>query len=132
MAYLTKEQILGAVDLPRQTVAVPEWGGDVCVQGLSGSERDALEASLIVQRGKNTSTNLSNLRAKLAQKCIVDPETGGRIFGENDIAALGRKSAVALQRVFDVARTLSGLGDNDVEELTGNSASDQSEDSGTA
>lgn len=132
MAYLTKEQILAAADLPRKTVAVPEWGGDVCVQGLSGTERDALEASLIVQRGKNTSTNLNNLRAKLVQKCVVDPDTGGRIFGEADIAALGRLSAVALQRVFDVARELSGLADTDVEELTGNSVSDQSADSGTA
>ena len=118
-------------DLQTAVVNVPEWGGDVMVMGLSGTERDALEASLVVQKGKNTTTNLNNLRAKLVQKCVVDPETKGRVFGEADIAALGRKSAVALQRVFDVARELSGLGDSDVEELTGKSESDQSDDSGS-
>ncbi len=131
MAFLTKDAILSINDLQTRVVAVPEWGGDVCVQGLSGTERDAFESSIIVQRGKNTTTNLANLRAKLVQKCLVSPETHERLFGEGDIAALGRKSAVALQRVFDAARELSGLNESDVKELTGNSESEPNDASGS-
>lgn len=131
MAFLTKEQILAAQDLPTEVVAVPEWGGDVMVQGLTGTERDAFEASLTIQRGKNTSVNLQNARAKLVRKCIVNPETKGRMYSEADIPALGRKSAIALERVFDVARKLSGLTEKDVEELTKNSESETNEDSGS-
>ncbi len=131
MAFLTKDAILAINDLQTRVVAVPEWGGDVCVQGLSGTERDAFESSIIVQRGKNATPNLANLRAKLVQKCLVHPETHERLFGEGDIAALGRKSAVALQRVFDAARELSGLNENDVKELTGNSESEPNDASGS-
>ena len=44
---LTREQILGSDDLKRQTVAVPEWGGDVFVRMLTGGERDAFEVSAV-------------------------------------------------------------------------------------
>ena len=122
--YLTKEQILAAPDLPIKEVCIPEWGNLwVCVQGLTGSERDSLEASIVVQKGKNVTANLQNLRAKMVQRCVVDPSTRKLLFSPGDIAALGNKSATALQRVFDVARELSGMGDADVQELTGNSES---------
>jgi hypothetical protein len=131
MAFLSKEQILAAQDLPTEVVPVPEWGGDVMVQGLTGTERDAFEASLTIQKGKSTQWNLQNTRAKLVQKSIVNPDTKGRMFSEAEIGVLGRKSAVALERVFDVARRLSGLTEQDVEELTKNSESETNDDSGS-
>ena len=39
---LTREQILGLSDLPREEVRIPEWGGVVFVRALTGSERDQL------------------------------------------------------------------------------------------
>jgi hypothetical protein len=56
-------------------------------------------------------------------------ESGKRLFPDADVRELGKKSASALQRVFEVAQRLSGLSNADVEELTKNSTSDQSEDS---
>ncbi len=131
MAYLTKSEILDAQDLPTQIVVVPEWAGDVVVRGLTGSERDSLEASIVVQKGKNVTANLQNLRAKMVQRCIIDPKSRELMFSPAEVSALGNKSAVALQRVFDVARELSGMGDADVKELTGNSESEPSDGSGS-
>jgi hypothetical protein len=71
---------------------------------------------------------LNNLRAHLVSLSVVD-EQGQRLFTEQDIEALGSKSCSALQRIWNVARRLSGLSDEDVEELTKNSESDQSDDS---
>ncbi len=44
---LTREQILQSDDLPRETVQVPEWGGEVQVRTMTGTDRDAFVASLI-------------------------------------------------------------------------------------
>lgn len=129
MAVLGRNQILAAPDIKTERVEVPEWGGEVLVRGLNGAERDAFEASIVEQRGKKTEFNLRNVRARFVALCCVD-EAGQRLFAEGDVQALGRKSARALSRVWDKARELSGLTDDDVEELTKNSEpSDQSADS---
>lgn len=120
MAYLNKAQILAANDLPAETVAVPEWGGDVYVEGLTGAERDSLEADIATRKGANVNINLVNFRAKLAARCMKDPDTHMRLFSDADVLELGHKSAVALARVFDVAQRLSGFSNTDVDELAGN------------
>jgi len=117
MATLNRDDILKAEDIGRELVPVPEWGGDVYVKGMTGSERDKFESSIVEQRGKKQSINMTNVRAKLASLTICD-EQGKRLFTEADIAKLSEKSASALQRVFAIAQRLSGIGDADVEELT--------------
>jgi hypothetical protein len=47
------------------------------------------------------------------------------------VRALGRKSAAPIERIFDVARKLSGMSDEDIEKLTENFGSDPS-DGGTS
>jgi len=121
---LTRDQILQASDLVREAVAVPEWGGEVLVQALTGSERDAYEATLMQLRGSNPQWNFVNARAKLVARSCVD-ENGARIFADEDVKALAKKSAAALQRVYDVAMRLSGLSSQDMEDLTKNSSNGQ-------
>jgi hypothetical protein len=128
MALLNKADILAALDLPEEDLAVPEWGGTVRVRGLTGAERDAFESSVITGKGKDRDVNLKNLRAKLVAKSLVD-ESGKSLFGEADVAALGNKSAIALNRVFELAQKLSGLTSEDVEELSKNSEGAQSDGS---
>lgn len=133
---LTREQIKSVDDRKVEAVEVPEWGGTVYVRGLSGTDRDAFEMAMIDQRlvsGKRSQElNLRNLRAKLVVRTAVDsedPDTCKPIFEVSDIDWLGRKSAQALQRVYAVAQRLSGLSNEDVEELTvdlGNAPSDGS------
>lgn len=120
---LGREAILQVDDLAQEVVEVPEWGGAVLVRGLTGSERDAFEQDIVQMRrnGKamTTEIDMHNIRAKLCVRCMVD-EDGERLFSDADMEALGRKSAQALQRVFDVAQRLSGLTSEDVEELAKN------------
>lgn len=128
MAYLTRDVILQADDLLIEDVEVPEWGGMVRVRGLTGAERDDFEASVVEQRGKKTRLNMQNFRAKLVVRAAINGD-GQRLFSDKDAPLLGRKSAAALQRVFEVAQRLSGLSDQDVEELVGNFDEGQSDDS---
>lgn len=117
MAVLNRKDILEASDIQKELVSVPEWGGDVYVKGMTGAERDKFEGSIVEQRGKDAQVNLTNVRAKLASMTICD-EKGKRLFDEKDVQTLSQKSAVALQRVFTVAQRLSGIGDEDIKELT--------------
>lgn len=114
---LNREAILGADDLTRERVDVPEWGGEVYVAMLTGRDRDAFEAGC---QNDDGSKNWVNVRARLAVRCIVD-EQGQRIFSDADAEALGRKSAAALARVFDVAARLNHLTEKDLEDLEKNS-----------
>ena len=116
MTVLNRDEILQVKDIEIEEVEVPAWGGSVFVKGMTGTERDAFEASIVQQRGKNASVNMANIRAKLASQTICDKD-GLRLFTDADIKALGKKSATALQVVFDVAQRLSGISGDDVEEL---------------
>ena len=109
-------------------VIVEEWKGTVRARALTGAERDAFEASIVEGKGKNVKTNLKNIRAKLVALAVIN-ENGERLFNDHEAQVLGTKSASALDKVFEVAQRLSGLRDEDVEELAKNSESDQSEDS---
>jgi hypothetical protein len=126
--YLGREKILGADDLASEDVAVPEWGGVVRVRCMTGAERDRFEESIVDQRGKKTRVDMGNIRAKLVAATVVDEE-GARIFSDRDVEALGKKSAAALNRVFEVAQRLSGITDDDVEELAKNSVGGPSDGS---
>lgn len=128
---LSRDQILAASDLETREVEVPEWGGSVLVRALSGKERDAYEASLMLIRGKTQIPNLANMRAKLVARAIVD-EDGKRLFTDQDVNALGLKSAAALNRVHDVVQELSGLNEGATEDAEENSDAAQSGDSTSA
>ena len=117
---LNKAQILAADDLPKEVVTVPEWGGEVFVRMLTGTERDRFEASLQGEKGK---IDLTNVRARFCSLTMVD-DAGKRLFADNEVMGLGQKSAKALDRVFGASQKLNGLTDADVEELAKNSESD--------
>lgn len=127
---LTRDAILEANDTIMEPVEVPEWGGSVMVRAMTGVDRDAFDASMVKfgPDGKGV-TDLSNMRVKLLSRTIVD-EAGNRIFTDADMEALGRKSAAALERVYQVAQRLNLVGAAGTEAAAKNSASGQSSDSG--
>jgi hypothetical protein len=120
---LKRDDFLTYTGVPVEDVRLPELETEtsgqvyVRVRGLTGKERDRYEESLVVGKGKNATVNARNARAKLAVLSCID-EKGDRLFSDADVAWLGEKSAIALERIFDVARRLSGLTDTDVKELT--------------
>jgi hypothetical protein len=119
MAFLSRDAILEADDTRFETVACPEWGGDVRLRSISGAKRDQYEQSLIEERGNSRKMNLRNARAKLIVLTACD-ENGRPLFTSEDLRALGNKNAAPLDRLFDAARRLTGMSDEDVEKLTEN------------
>src|SRR5690606_14215803 len=104
--------------LPTREVSVPEWGGAVLVRGMTGFERDKFE--MFLQRQKETGGAAQfSTRAYVASCTIVD-EDGQRIFSDEDVQALGLKSAHALDRILDAVLSLSGMDAGAIEDAEKN------------
>lgn len=123
-----KDDILADDDGKWEDVKTPEWKSSPVtrVKALSGTERDAFEASSRQLRpnpkgGFDVVPNQENARARFLVRAIIDPDTGERIFTDQDANALGRKNAAVLDRLFEVGTRLSGMSDDDVAAIEGNS-----------
>ncbi len=99
-------QFTAAKSLPTQPCDVPQLGGTVLVRTMTGIERDRFEE---VQR----QVKLANFRGRFAAATLCDAE-GTRLFGDGDAETLGNLPSTALDRVYDVASKLNGIG-SDVE-----------------
>jgi hypothetical protein len=105
-----RERILGAQDIRIEAVAVPEWGLDepVYVRGLTGRNRDTIERLTTDGNFTFRKELFDNFRALFCAMAVVDAD-GVQVFTIDDVDALGDKSSVALQRVYDVAVRLSAV-----------------------
>lgn len=102
---LNKDDILNADDLNTDVIEVPEWGGEVTIQALTGATREQFELLYADEEKAND----PNIRASLAMLSIVD-DAGQLMFEQADVIRLGKKSFKALDRVFRAAQKLNGLG----------------------
>jgi hypothetical protein len=118
--FTNKAELFGLVDLEIKEVYVPQWRMTFRVRGLMGYERDDYEMSVMDQSKKDIKVDLQNARARLVAMTVVDPD-GARIFGDEDIPMLSSKSAAGLNLLYEVAKALSGIGDDDIDELLGKS-----------
>jgi len=110
---LTRDAILSADDLQTESVDCPEWQGTVTIRELNGSERDSFEEGSL---DKRRNLSMANIRARLVAMSAIG-EDGERLFTKADAEALGKKSAAALNRCFEVSCSLSGITSDDVDEL---------------
>jgi hypothetical protein len=114
---LSKDAILSADDAKVETVSVPEWGGDVCVRGLKGFERDRFDQWGSEARDKK---DLTHWRAKLVSLCLCDESGKSLDFSVDEMVSLSGKCAEPLNRVFEVCRRLSGLTQADEDDVEKN------------
>ncbi len=140
MNCLTKENIFKSEDAKKEWVDIPEWAGGLYVKVMSGEERDAFETAMFKTNDMdNFIRNFDNMRARLIAFTAVDEDgeqifdpilkydVQGKLFG--DVAELGKKSSIILDRIYVVAQKLNKLRKEDIEDLTKNCLKGQSEDS---
>lgn len=116
---LSADAILAADDLPFEMVEVPEWGGSVRVNAVSGEEIAAFRASIIDDSGEESKFVRDNIQAKLLVRCLAD-ESGKKLFSLEQAIALGQKSGKVLDRLYEVAQRLNGLRAEDREQAAKN------------
>ena len=119
---LSKAKILAANDVKLSAaIPVPEWGGEVFVRTISGTERDKFEEAYSEQKMKA-------FRVRFLVITLAD-EAGERLFADGDIDALGGKSSVVINRLFDKAWEHNAFTDSAVETLGNDSPTAPSESS---
>lgn len=116
MPTLTKQEILAAEDLKRETVEVEAWGGAVVVSEMSANTRMEWEAVAFDADGKPIP---DGWKSRLVAACVVD-DAGDRMFSNDEIAELGRKSDSAITTIYRAAAALNGIGPKAKEEAEKN------------
>ena len=117
MKLLTKDQILKVDDMKMEIVEIPEWGGSVNVKMMTAQERDAFD--LNVAYIDDEKERAQNFRSRLAVATTCD-EKGKLLFKVEEAGELGKKSAKAVSRIFDVSKRLNAIGDAEIEEIEKN------------
>ena len=118
-------------DSDLRIVRVPEWDKPATTEAdayeckikivsLSALERTKWEESLVQGSGKKAKAKLDHARAALVIRAARDPESGSPIFKSGDESWLSGKNSKPLSRLYDVAAELSGITDDDIEELAEN------------
>lgn len=99
MALLKKANIPAPV-LPKETVEVPELGGEVVVRGMLLRER----IDLFFDAEKNGHGHLS----KVLAATVIDAD-GVPVYTRDEWEQFGARNTSAVLRLFEVAKRMSGL-----------------------
>jgi len=121
---ITRESVLKVKTCKVEPVECPEIeSGVVYVRGVTAAQKGRYEKALYTLgrdgKPKIVDRELERVRLRLCVMTICD-ENGTLLFNETDedMAAIGEMPASVIDRIFDVAQRLSGMTDEDVDELT--------------
>lgn len=125
---LTADAIFSAVDMKVEPVDVPEWGGKIYVRRLTGRERDEFEQ---LMQDRRQGRNALKVQGVIAKTVVLAACTAGgtKLFqGKDAEGKLNEKACAPLMRIFDAAMSISGMKEDDIENIvegleTGPSAS---------
>lgn len=118
MDWATKEGFFKA-KVPREEMSVPGVG-QIWVYGLTSGQKDEYENSVVRLSGRKRQIHLANARAQLLLMTVHD-QHGKRMFGDADIGRLCQIPANIADPILDVARRLSGMASEEIEDLVKNS-----------
>lgn len=105
---------------PLNELWIPEMGRKVHIRFLTGREVDAYRQSIIVGKGQNITVNQRGMRAKLAVLALAKPD-GSRMFADTDVHRVATWPGIILERIFDRARKINGLTEENTDDEQGNS-----------
>jgi len=117
MKELTADAIFSADDMDVAPVDVPEWGGKIYVRRLTGRERDEFEQLMTDRRQGRSAMKVQGVIAKMVilAACTSD---GTKLFTSKDAEGkLNEKACSPLMRIFDAAMAVSGMRDDDIENI---------------
>ena len=115
---LTEKDVYGVSQVELERVDIPEGSGYMYVKTMRAKDRDAWEAGRVDKKGN---WQHRRFRASLVMICACN-SNGEQVF--TDINKLDEMNAKAVDRLFTAAKKLNGIGEDELEELEGNSESD--------
>lgn len=109
MAVDLRKRLLSANDIKVAPIDIPAWGGTYYLRVISGKARESFEESYSQEKMKN-------FRLRFLVLTLCD-EDGKPILSDADMDALGERSSVEINRVFDAAWKLNAFTQEAVDAL---------------
>lgn len=103
---LSVEDILEAMDIQTKEIEVPEWGGTVLVQSLTKKAQQEARARATKPDPEtgDDDIDMNAMEIELFVASVQEPK-----FGPEHFEQLREKNATAMDRILEVAGTLSGI-----------------------
>ena len=108
-----KEKIKNCEDVKSETFHVVEWGEDVLLKSFTAWVR-----TVILDKSRMPNDELDNVKLNelLVINSVYDPETGEKLFTEDDLPWIRNKSGQALDSIVGRLMQINKLASGDVEE----------------
>lgn len=121
MPSITRDQFLAPAAVPVEKVLLPELGDGayVNVHGMTAKERGVFERQFQTKAGKTNQRRTQEVRERLIVACCRD-DNGQPIFTDDDVEVIGNQQAAMCERIVNVAMTICGMRDADIEDLAKN------------
>jgi hypothetical protein len=123
-----RDQILNADDIDSELVEIPAWGVTVEVRSMDGRARTRL---LKMTTSGDGEVDMEKVFPEMVILCSHDPETGERIFTEDDRDAILAKAAGPVELLALAAMRVSGMSGTAIDEAGNDSSSTEKDDSTT-
>lgn len=94
------------VDLPQQTVEIPEWGASIIVRGMTGKDQSTLFRA--AQKKGGSGVEEETFAARLVAASLVDKD-GNRLLEDNEYEKVLSWPGPVLNKISLVAMQLNGL-----------------------
>jgi hypothetical protein len=120
-AAALREKFLASGELRRSLIPRTPWG-DVWVRELTASDREDIEerfAAKVDPKTKSETVVTKGMRAFVACRCVIDPDSGSRVFSDDDAAELSKRSDSLLARILAEVFKISEYGDQAEQEAVG-------------
>jgi len=122
------DDIAKANDLATKTIDVPQWGESITLREMSGFHRAVFEQKVSKLNDSKDPKDSVRMMALIIVMTAIGKD-GKPAFVDKDIDKLASKNFNILNMLSSEALSLSEMSDGDIEELAGNSKSDQKESS---
>ena len=112
--FLSRENLLKIPPKRVEVVDVPELGGKVRVQAMTALQRGRYEAAMVNSKGGPDKNRIAHARAIIIVETVVD-EQGNKLLTPGDVKALDNQDGWAMDRIFEAAKRISGMDDEEAE-----------------
>lgn len=106
-----KDKILAANDTIGKSFFVEEWDVTVNLKRMTVAETMSFQQTISSGNDDDNTSGLRNMVAFIAT-CMCD-ENGHRIFNDDEYHLIDSRSTEVVQRIFDEAAKLNGMGKDD-------------------
>ena len=104
---LTRDEILEiGVSRKTQSLAVPEWGGEVLLREISAGEYDKLQ--VVTQHALDNKEGNTQIRGLWVAAFLAN-EDGSRLFKDSEINKIAAMGAKAIDRIYEAGQLFNAL-----------------------